>query len=441
MICYYILQKCNDNLCYYVDLYYKLYKKLHKTYCSRKKIIKLQEIINEALNNIVLILKDIKTIKNCNTFRREEQYELKRKVNILYEDCIYTKKLYHALVDDMVIKYMCKNDCGMFSLLYIKHHENSHYDYNNVKEYLNIIKDKFKNEKGYYIVCDLCSIDLDSGDLLYCKNKRSEMDYVELKDINSIEGKKILNAVLGNEDENNLNEKEKIQYHRMKNQLDKHTIIDNNLVSHPICYGRYPYNMVKPKTFNKIIKKDLFSIKRKRYIETKVDDYISYLIVNDGMSSIDNKIENELLLLLRTYSTNGQNVFSYEEFILDSNVYRPYMLNWNMNDYKKIITQEYKIFFKIDLIKIISGLKLKGVKIYSTKETDETKKNPGILVCKGKNFCFDVLGESFLLGTMILYRIPTCLYTGNDTINFFMKVYEDNVNVINNILKNDFNKE
>ena len=130
--CYERLKDYGLILNYYVKQYYIIYKKLHKKYCSKKKIIKLQEIINESLNTIVQITQNIKEINNCKIIRKEELYETRRQINTLYEDYIFTKKLYHTLIDDIVIKYMCNDDCGMFSILFLEYKENSTYDYNQV---------------------------------------------------------------------------------------------------------------------------------------------------------------------------------------------------------------------------------------------------------------------------------------------------------------------
>lgn len=426
--CYERLKDYGLILNYYVKQYYIIYKKLHKKYCSKKKIIKLQEIINESLNTIVQITQNIKEINNCKIIRKEELYETRRQINTLYEDYIFTKKLYHTLIDDIVIKYMCNDDCGMFSILFLEYKENSTYDYNQVKKYIDEIKHRFKEEKAYYVVCDLCSINLDCGDIIYNKNKRSMIDYIELKETNSINSLKIIKIAMGQECEGYLNEKEKKQLERIKRQLEKHKIIDNKLFSHPIIHGRYPKNIIKVKTFKNKLKRDLILLKRKKYIESKVDDCVSYLIVNNNFKPINN--EEKFTKIYNSYSTDDQSIFSYDDFLFDSNVYRPYMLKWSMSDYKKIIRREYEIYFKIDLKKLINKLKSKGVVVYPAKQTDETKKNHGILIYNGKNYCYTIGKYEFLIGTMLVYRIPACLFTSDDTINFFLEIFKENSRIL-----------
>ena len=106
------------------------------------------------------------------------------------------------------------------------------------------------------------------------------------------------------------------------------------------------------------------------------------------------------------------------------------MLKWSMSDYKKIIRREYEIYFKIDLKKLINKLKSKGVVVYPAKQTDETKKNHGILIYNGKNYCYTIGKHEFLIGTMLVYRIPACLFTSDDTINFFLEIFKENSRIL-----------
>ena len=418
----------------YLNNYFKLYNKIHKKYCSKLKIILLQEEINEVLNHTSHILKDIKQAKDSKKIREKENTDLLEQLKMLYDVTKYIKGLYMSLVDDIMIKYVFKNEVSMLSSLFIDYKKNENYNYENVSEYIKIIKEMYLKKKAYYVICDLCTINLDCGDVIF--RKKHEIDYKEIKNMNSPKVKEIVNAIRNNRRDELTNEKDKKQYDRIKRQFEKHERIDENLFYGPILTGRYESKMIKPKNFTRQLKKDIKKIKNKLYVEKRVDKCIEYLIINNKCKNKNKKAENKLeYLIINKYVTNGESIFDYEEFLLDSVVNRPYLLNWNSKTYKKIIKREIEIYFKVNIYNLIEEHKEKGIDIYTKKVSIETNSNHSIARNKNRNYYMLVCGEEIYLGNMFVYQVPACLYTSDDIVRRNLEIYKENLEEYGKMLK------
>lgn len=407
----------------YLNRYFKIYIKIHSNKCFPKTLIKLQKEINSYLNTFINILRDIKKIKNDNETRKYACDAFRKNITIILEDFEFLRQLYMSIIDDMIIKFICNNECGLFSKLSINCEKNNSYNYDNVNKYIERIKEEYNKRKAYYIVCDMSSINLDCGDIIF-RNKKN-VDYIEIKNHISKSGNRVLKAIKNNDKNILLNEYEKKEFVRIQKQLEKHKIIDGKFNSCCMINGRYPNNFIKIKGFIDIVKKDIKKIKHKLFIERNVDDCIKYIMINNKYNKFNNYDKIKLEQKLIEYVPNGEDCFSYEEFLFDSIVSRPYLLGWSLNEYKKIVKGEIEIFFKIDVIKIIDKYREKGIKVFCKKETDNIRKETGYLKYKGKSF-YQVVGKNAIpICNMFIYRIPAMLYTSEKIVNYYYKIYQE----------------
>lgn len=398
-------------------IYYRLYFFYTRKYRKPCLIFKLQQITNLLVFIIKKRIKKINNIRKNNSFRRSINSYDKQKLKVMVDDYEYLLKLYLTLIDDMIIKYICVDECGQFRQLFIHYSENTNYDYKKIKSYLKRIKELYAINKGYYFICDLCSVNLDCGDIIYLTE--DEVNYVELKDYKSSKKELLLNAI--NNKKMELNDKyDKEQYTRINKQFERHRDIDFNF-SNPF-FGDCPRTVRKIfryKGFITKLKNDLKNIEKKLYIETKVDDCIKYIIINNRNIKTNFAEEIKLSRKMNNYITDGISCFTYDEFLFDTSVYRPYMLKWTKKEYKKIIKTEVSIYIKINIEKLLKKFEKYGFQIYSIRVKN---RNDTAIIYNGKQYFFKYKNEDVDLGNMVMYSIPAMFYTSCDVIRYYSKV-------------------
>ena len=394
---------------FYLYLYFRIYNYIHLKKRKPNILYQIQKLINELVNAINKKIKLIKKNRNYN-------YKVK------YDDYLFLKKLFYSLVDDMIVEYVCNNECSLFSQLSINHDFNTVYDYENIKKYLKKIKKDLLNEKGnYYFICDLCSINLDCGDIIFCNGR--EVNYIELKKI-SDNVKKRLYKINYSKDLDGFDLNDKEQYLRIKKQIDNHRIIDNKFNNPEILGNRFSDNLIKPKKFIKSIKSDIKLIKHKLYVETKCDDCIEYCIINNKKCPHGKEQYDELSNLYKKYKINGENIFEYDEFIFDSIISRPYLNAWTKNEIRKIIKNEISIYIKINISELIKKLNF-IIPVFKEKQKNDCKTDYNLMHYRGKNYYVLVNGERIYIGTMFVYRIAALFYTSDDTIKYQNEIFKN----------------
>lgn len=349
----------------FVNIFLKIYFCLY-FYCTKKcrhpyMLFKLQEMINIIIFILKKRIRNINSIRNNNIFRRKISSYNKQYLKMMVDDYEYLIKLYFTLVDDMIIKYICVDECGQFRQLFLDYSTNTNYNYIKIKEYLRKAKKLYFDNKGYYFICDLSSVNLNCGDIIYLVN--DEVNYIELKNYNSNQKKDLILKAINNENVVFDGKYDKEQYKRINKQFKNHEYIDYNF-NYPF-FGDYPRTArkhFKYKGFINKINHDFMRIERNLFIETKVDDCIKYLMVNNKNKIYGDYDDRKLLIMQQEYKTNGVTCFTYDEFIFDSSVYRPYMLNWSKRVYKKIIKDEVSIYIKINIKNLFNKFEKKVFK-------------------------------------------------------------------------------
>lgn len=177
--------------------------------------------------------------------------------------------------------------------------------------------------------------------------------------------------------------------------------------------------------FIDLIKTDIKKIKNKSYVENKVDNCIKYLIINNKQKQLSEKKYKDLM---SKYVTDGISCFEYSEFVFDSTISRPYMLNWSRKEYKKIIKNEITIYIKIDIEQLMNNVEKMGIQII--KEKENYTQNPYLFIYKNKKYTFIIDGEEFIVGKMFVYQIAAMFYTSKEAIDYFLEVTDDILKVI-----------
>ena len=401
--------------------YFKFYKLLHYSSTNPRKLIILQSKINEEINVTNIRMKKMKELKNDNNFKRIIPKYFKKGILNIIDDYEYIKPLFFSLMYDMIIKYICDNQCVMYCHFGGDFRKNNVYDYNKIKNYIKKIKEKYKKEKGYYFVCDMCTIELDCGDYIY--RIADNINYIEIKDYKYKEREEIIHAAYQGKKIDFKNKDEEEEFNRILKQKAKHLRIDENLSLPPVLSGHYPTYLINKRGFENFIKKDIQSVKDKLYIERIVDDCIKYIIINNKKNIETTKEKIELEKKCSEYSMDGETCFSYDEFLTYSNISRPYMLAWDFDTYKKIVLTEISIYFVLNVEELVNKLRAKGITIYKKKISDQTVNNYKIVRNKGKNYVIKYRNEEHYLTRLFLHRIPNLFYTSDDTVEFYYKVY------------------
>ncbi len=400
----------------YEDIIYSNYKQYFKIYWfilernrNSKEVLETQNTINEIIKDNNLIITELKKIKNEESKKRQ-----KDRINFLIDNINYLNKLFFSLIDDIIIKYICLDDSALFAQLIDNFEEYNNYNYERIKKYIE--KANYYINDYYIVICDLSYFALKCGDLVMY-SPQNGMDYIELKD--GEKNLEIINKVLNGEDKN-LSSSEKKQFDRIKKQILKHQDLDK-------IYGAPMYEQGKSRFFeydndsetylNKI-KKDIKELKNNDYIENKVDDNISYLIINYRTKLNQN---DSLKEVISKYNTSYDNCYTYNEFILDPSNCRPYQLDWGKIIYRKLVLNRLIIFIRIDLKGVFQELKEKITNLEIRKATKEDYQDEEMkpFIIDGRIIYYEAPYETIRIGKQLIFRIITKLYTTKDTVNHY----------------------
>ena len=399
-----VLHKINRDY----NKYLKTYRYIHLKKRSTKKILNIQYNINELIYLYHNLIKNLKNDENILITYKEF------KIDSHYIIDIYNKliDLYKLLIDDLIIKYCCSNDCMIFNQLIDNYQENSNYNYENIVYYLDIAKRDYLNRHTYCLICDMSKFNLKCGDVVMFSLK----DGFNYKEIKSGEhSKMVVDHVLNNQIKK-LNDKDYKEALRIKKQFDKHNNLDS-IAGLPIIEDgfRFSEKLKKEETFERMIKKDLKRLKNKSYIEKQVDSCISYLIVNNSL------INEKSLNKIDEYKCNGVDRLTYNEFIWDSSIHRPYFIKWRKKDYINLIMDYIIIYIKIDSIKFLKLLNNETDILKLEKALPEDYRNKTALIINGKKIVIVKEDDyELVLGNMIFYRIASLFYTTTTSINKFI---------------------
>lgn len=212
--------------------YFNFYKKLHYRLIRPKSLIIMQCEINEEINLVDIRLKKMNELKKSKNLKKIIYKDLKNAIINVIDDYEFVRELFFSLIDDMIIKFIFNNECGPFSYLTVKYRKNNVYDYDQINKYLEIIKECYKKNKGFYFVCDLCTMELDSGDYIY--RTKNEINYKDIKRPKSDRGKEIVNAVYNNKKIKLENNKEVKEYDRLMKQKENIKRLMKNLIRHQL---------------------------------------------------------------------------------------------------------------------------------------------------------------------------------------------------------------
>lgn len=400
-----------NNLNSEISEYFNTYWMFHKEKYSSERIIDLQVLINERINKYMKIIEDI---------NRLEFFEVKYKANIVTNKIIvdnyyYLINLYHLLVDDVIIKYVCDGQCSLFAQIVDDSQKNTNYNYEMVSQYLEIAKNDYCKMNQVAVISDLSSFNLNCGDIIIYSLENG-FNYVEVKlgDKNY----ELCNMILSGKIDDNLSSNDLKHINRIKKQFSKHEKIDNEyglpmFSSTRRFFDNTRFYIKPPTNFLLLVKKSIKKLEKDLYVEEKVDDCIDILLVNTK------NLNDNVSSIMKEYTPNGKNIFSYNEFMTDSIVSRPYMLNWNKKEYYKLIFDEIIIYIKINYKIIFEKLKkyFPDLKFRKANETDYKKYKECIIDNKIVYFMYK--NHEIPVGNMIFYRIASLLYTSDYSVLYY----------------------
>lgn len=399
---------------------------IHDKYRNPKELFDLQCSINDIINEFNIILLDYKKNNEFKKTKKDRIYVLTVK-NL--EFIISINKL---LVDDIIIKYICEGECSLFSQLIDglneSNSDNTSYDYDNILTYLNIAKSRYLKDDVYVVVCDLSSKSLKCGDILTYSNYK--LDFVELK-AESVKNTELLELVVNKGNLSNLNKYDRRQAERLLKQKLKHDHLDkyyNAPMYDPQTLRFFELNTFAETYLNQL-KEDINKLNSINFIENKVDNCISYLVVNYNKETSDELLKTKL----NQYKPNGLNVYTYDEFIDDPVIARPYELNWGKRIYKKLLTKRVVIYIKIDLKQLFLELKnyIPSLKIRKA-DVHDYNENP-LCIIGDRMIYFDTKKGPFYIGKMYVLRSVARLYFArsaaeycyNSILKYFPTVFDN----------------
>lgn len=388
--------------------YFALFDYTHSKKHNSNIIFDIQRIVNENINELNIMVKQLKQEKILITYKEDSLSS-----DFLIEKYKKLIELNKLIIDDLIIKYCCENSCTKFSQLVDNNQKNTNYDYEKVLEYLAITKEDYLEKNNYCIICDLSNYNLKCGDVIIYSQKKG-FNYREIK----AEGHsaKMLEIVLkGNID--SLNGKEHQEALRIKKQIERHKELDNIFGLPLLEEGiRYNDNHKEKDTFIKQIKEDLKRTPETNFIEREVDDCIKYLIVNN--QNIDQYTEKKLA----EYECNGINKLTYNEFMNDAKIHRPYFMNWDIDNYIDLIMDNITIYVKIDPIVFFTKLKKEIPNLKHEKITAEDYNIDTLLKINGRKLViYTDYGDCIELHNMIFYRIACLFFKSDYAIKKFVK--------------------
>lgn len=401
-----------NNLNCEISEYFNTYWMFHKEKYSSERILDLQVMINERINKYMKIIEDI----NCLEF-----FEVKYKTNIVTNKIIvdnyyYLINLYHLLVDDIIIKYVCDGQCSLFAQIVDDSQKNTNYNYEMISQYLEIAKDDYCKMNQVVVISDLSSFNLSCGDIIIYSLENG-FNYVEVKlgDKNY----ELCNMILRGKIDDNLSSNDLKHINRIKKQFSKHEKIDNEyglpmFSSTRRFFDNTVLSIKFPANFLMLVKKSIKSLERNIYVEEKVDDCIDILLVNTRKLN-----NNDVREIMKEYIPNGKNIFTYNEFMNDSVIARPYMLNWSKKEYYKLIFHEIVIFIRINYKKVFEKLKTYFSDLNYRKANEFDYNNYKECIIDNKIVYFMYNNHEIPVGNMIFYRIASLLYTSDFSVLYY----------------------
>ena len=127
--------------------------------------------------------------------------------------------------------------------------------------------------------------------------------------------------------------------------------------------------------------------------------------------------KNDIKEIINKYELNSVNCFTYNEFMMDSLISRPYILKWGKSIYKELLLGIIVIYIKIDIDALYKVLNQKFKKLKIRKARSEDYKLRKYLIFDDRMIFFETKGEPFYIGRIIIYRICGYLYITKDLVN------------------------
>ena len=390
--------------------YWKDYWYVHDSYRKKEELLKVQQRVNESINNIKQLIDEIKS--KIKLFDKNNYKKSKKNLKNMIDHFDFLIRINHLLVDDLIVKYVCENDCALFNQLIDDNYAKNSFDYKKNLEYLDAAKRIVSDDIVAVVICDLGTFNLKCGDIVFY-SKKDGMNYIELK--TGEKNAEIIKMIIEKKDYQNVSRHDLEQIKRIKKQFEKHKKLDEEYMFPMFNSGRFFELNSQAETFLKQLKKDIVETKGKIYKKGKVDEAIDYLILfNDG------KKHDELNETLEEYDLESDNCFTYNEFIFDPTISRPYEIGWGKRIFKKILLNEVIIIIRVNLKELFLKLKEKipMLQIRKASSSDYNSDNKRYLI-NGRIIYFNTKTVPFYIGNNIILRIASRLYTTEDTINHY----------------------